>query len=100
MEWLIVALLVAILALLAYIFLRPKPKEDGQGMVLLQNEIQNRMQAIESKLGEGTNRMFESMRGHSEQSQRLMSTITDQVSKQLLEVIKGVTETKESTKQV
>src|SRR3989338_7260928 len=44
--------------------------------------------------------MFESMKTQFDQSQRLMSTITDRVSSQLIEVAKGVTETKESTKQV
>jgi DNA recombination protein RmuC len=40
------------------------------------------------------------MRTQFDQSQRLMNTITDRVSSQLLEVTKGVTETKESTRQV
>ena len=49
---------------------------------------------------EGTDRMFEGMRAQSDQSQRLISTISKQVSDQLMEVVKGVSETRESTKQV
>jgi DNA recombination protein RmuC len=55
---------------------------------------------MDQRLGEGTDRMFESMRTQSDQARALMSTISKQVSDQLLEVTKGVTETKESTKQV
>lgn len=69
-------------------------------MMLLQNQLQDLARSMENKLGEGTNRMFEGMRAQSDQSQRLMSTISKQVADQLLEVVKGVTETKESTKQV
>jgi DNA recombination protein RmuC len=52
---------------------------------------------MESKLGEGTTRMFEGMRAQSEQSERLMSTISKQMSEQLLEVTKEQTRTNEAT---
>lgn len=68
--------------------------------MLLQNQLQDLSRVMENKLGEGTSRMFESMRTQFDQSQQLMNSITDRVSQQLLEVTKGVTETKESTKQV
>lgn len=73
---------------------------DANSLMLLQNQLQDLSRAMESKLGEGTNRMFESMKTQFEQSERLMSNITKQVSDQLLEVTKGVTATQESTKQV
>jgi DNA recombination protein RmuC len=55
---------------------------------------------MDTKLSQGNEQMFQSMRAQFDQSQRLMSDITSRVSDQLLEVTKGVTETKESTKQV
>lgn len=109
MEWVIVALLAAILAFLVIILLRKPPasQNDTQNLMLLQNQLQELNRSIESKLGEGTNRMFESMRLHSDQSQRTIGNIqqqidaiTNRVSTQLMEVVKGVSETKESTKQV
>lgn len=51
-------------------------------------------------MGEGTNRLHDSSRSQTEHIQRLMSDVSEKVSRDLLEVIKGVTETKESTKQV
>jgi DNA recombination protein RmuC len=56
--------------------------------------------AMDSKLGEGTKTMSEFMTSQSSEARSLLSTINKQMQEQLLEVVKGVTETKESTKQV
>lgn len=97
MEWLIVVLLIVLIALVAFLLLRkPSGRDDSQGLMLLQNQLQD----VARLLGEGSNRMNENMRMQSNETQRLMSDITEKVSRQLLEVVKGVTETKESTKQV
>lgn len=100
MEWLVILLLVANLALLAYFLWGKKSPADPQGLMLIQGQVQELARSLDQKLGEGTNRMFEGMRAQSDQSQRLMSTISKQVSDQLMEVVRGVSETKESTKQV
>jgi DNA recombination protein RmuC len=102
MEYLIIVLLAATLALLVYIALRKPvaPAHDANSLLLLQQQMQQLSRSMETKLGEGTDRMFEGLRAQSSQSQRLMADITDQVSRQLMEVVRGVSETKESTKQV
>lgn len=101
MEWIIVALLLANLALIAFfLFRRQTPQEDGRSLMLLQNQLQDLSRTMESKLGEGTNRMFESMRSQFGESQRLATDIRDLVHKQLTEVARGVAETNASTKQV
>jgi DNA recombination protein RmuC len=104
MEWLVIGLLIANLALVAYLLLRkPAPVDksaDMQSMTLLQNQLQDLSRTMESKLGEGTNRMFESMRSQFGESQRLATDIRDLVHKQLTEVARGVAETNASTKQV
>lgn len=100
MEILIIILLIANLALLAFFFLRPRTQEDGHSLILLQNQLQDLSRAMEQKLGEGTNRMFESMRSQFGESQRLATDIRDLVHKQLTEVARGVAETNASTKQV
>lgn len=102
MEWLIIALLVGVLGFQFFLWQRGKQgtTDDSQGLMMLQSQLQDLSRAMENKLGEGTDRMFSSMKTQFDQSQRLMSDITKQVSDQLIEVTKGVTETKESTKQV
>ena len=101
MEWLIVVLLFAVLGATLYLlWTRNTSPQDTQGMLLLQQRIQELEKTLENKLGEGTTRMFESMRSQFEQSQRLVTDTRDLVHKQLSEVVRGVAETKESTKQV
>lgn len=107
MDWLIILLIVLVAGNLATIYLLFKRGQDAlsggpssDSLILLQNQLQDLSRSMEGKLSEGTDRMFESMKTQFSQSQQLMSSITDQVSKQLLEVTKGVSETKESTKQV
>ena len=94
-------LLIANLALLAYfLWSRNKGPQDTQGLMLLQNQLQELSRTLEGKLGEGTSRMFDSMRAQFEQSQKLVTDTRDLVHQQLSEVVRGVAETKESTKQV
>jgi DNA recombination protein RmuC len=103
MEWIIIALLVAVIGFQFFLWQKsqkPEEQDNSQGLMMLQNQMQDLSRSLESKLGEGTSRMFDSMSRQFDQSQRLMNDITRQVSSQLLEVTKGVTETKESTKQV
>jgi len=93
-----VALLVANLGLVAFFFLRRSaPSQDPQSMMLLQNQLQDLSRTMEAKLGEGTTRMFEGMRTQSEQAERLMSTISKQMSEQLMDVTKEQTKTNEAT---
>ena len=97
MEWLIIVLLIAVLGLLAYLLWQRRTPQDSQGMVLLQQRIQELERSMETKLGEGTNRMFESMRTQFGESQRLASDIRDLVAKQLSEVKVEQTKTNEAT---
>jgi DNA recombination protein RmuC len=97
MESLVVVLLVVILGVLVYLLRAPKQLQDMQGMVLLQQRIQELERSVENKLGEGTTRMFESMKAQFGESQRLASDIRDLVAKQLTEVRVEQTKTNEST---
>jgi len=75
--------------------------EKGEGeMKLLLTQLNELSRTVDQKMGEGNKTMHEFMHTQSGQSQKLMSTITKQISDQLIEVVKGVSETKESTKQV
>lgn len=98
MEWLIIVLLILVLAFQAYIFLRGREKKENvDSLVLLQNQLQDLTRSMEQKLGEGTNRMFESMRTQFGESQRLATDIRDLVHTQLTEVAKEQMRTNEAT---
>ncbi len=104
----IISLLVAVLGVLMVVLLRKQAvNDDSQSLVLLQGQLEALRNAVDKKLGEGTDRMFHGMQVQSDQSQKTISNIqqqldqiTDRVTQQLTEVVRGVTETKESTKQV
>lgn len=100
MEWLIIGLLVANLVFLYFLWQRGNKPQETEGLLLLQNQLQDLTRAMDQKLGEGSRNMSEFMTTQSEQAHSLMSTISKQVSDQLMEVVRGVSETKESTKQV
>jgi len=90
MELVIVVLLVAILGLLAYLLMRKPPaKEDDRGMLLLQQQMQELARAMDTRLGEGTRTMNESVRNQFQESQRLISNIQELMSRQLTEVAKA-----------
>jgi len=100
MEWLIIILLAAILTMLVVLWRRtsqPPQEQDMQGLMLLQNQLQDLSRAMETKLGEGTRTMFDSMKTQFGESQRLASDIRDLVSRQLTEVAREQTKTNEAT---
>ena len=97
-----IALLVLILLVLFLIWKsnqKPEKPDDSANRLLLQ-QLNELSRTLDHKLGEGNKTMHDFMNSQSGQSQKLMSTITKQISDQLVEVVKGVSETKESTKQV
>ncbi len=100
-------LLAVLVAVLVVILKKPEARDDSQSLGLLQGQLEALRNAVDKKLGEGTDRMFHGMQVQSDHSQKTISNIqqqldqiTDRVTQQLTEVVKGVTETKESTKQV
>ena len=99
---LIVLTLLLVQGIGLYFILRRRevPREEGQGMLLLQQRIEKLADVVDSKLGEGNKQVVESLRTQFAQSQQLVKNIEERVSSQLLEVAKGMAENKESTKQV
>ena len=101
MDWTLIILGILVLVNLWLVFKFMGKKEEGsESLNVILNQFNNLSRTLDQKLGEGNKTMHEFMNTQSGQAQKLMSTITKQVSDQLIEVVKGVTETRESTKQV
>src|SRR3989344_673171 len=97
MEYVILVLLIAILAFLALSYWRSQNnKPDTQGLVLLQNQLQELTRTMDTKLGEGARTMSESMKAQFGESQRL----TDLVTRQLTEVAREQTKNKQQKRQL
>jgi len=66
--------------LLWAMFRRKDDGKDGQGMLLLQNQVQELTKTLEAKVGEGTRIMHESFRSQSSESARLIKEITQEIT--------------------
>lgn len=102
LELLIVVLLVAIFGVIVYVyFLRP-PKEESSkdGLMLLQQRIEHLTRTMDERMGETTEKMYESVQEQFTQSQRAIREVNEQMIKHMTEVTKGVTEANEAGKQI
>ena len=92
MEWVIIALLAANLALVAYLLMRKPaaPIQDSGPMMLLQQQMQEMARTVDSKLGEGMRTQLDHSQKTFSSIQQQMDAITNRVSQQLMEVVKGV----------
>jgi len=76
-----VALLAAILVLLAYLlWSRNAQKTDGQGMMQLQNEVQNLARSLDSRLEQSSKTMQESAHRQYAESNRIVKEITGELT--------------------
>lgn len=106
MEMLLIILVIALLALNAYflfVWLKDKSaggQKEGQGMIMLQQQLQELTRTMQERMGETTKTMHDSVKTQFSESQRLIRDINKEVNEQLLQVVKGVTEVQESSKQV
>lgn len=99
---LVLVLLVAILGILVYVyFFRPEKKEEsGEGLVLLQQQLQELTRTMDERMRESSHAAQEGARLQFRESKELIQEINREVNEQLRNVVKGVTEVSESSKQV
>lgn len=100
--FLIILLMVAINAVVIWLLVKNKPekKDQTEGMVLLQTQLQDLTKTMDARMGQTADRMYESMKDQSNQSQQLIQDINRQVNEQLRDVVARTTEVGESSKQV
>ena len=77
-----------------------KPKENNGGFLLIQNQIDNLTRAIDAKMGESRREMQEATHIQFSESQKLIQSTNEQVTKHLIDVAKRVAEANEASKQV
>lgn len=102
--WLIIIVLIvftAINAIIIWVFARKREgKNDTESNMLIQNQLQELTRVMDSKFGDTTKQMNESVARQFDQSQRLIQNVNEQMIKHLTDVSKGMTEARESSKQV
>jgi len=99
---LLIILLVAVNAFVVWQLMKPKEQkqESTEGMILLQKQLQDLTRTMDTRMGQTADRMYESMKDQSSQSQKLIQEVNRQVNEQLRDVVQRTTEVGESSKQV
>lgn len=94
---------VAVLGVFLYRILATlQDRRAGQsdGVMLLQQQLQDLSRTLDAKMGETTRTMHAAVETQFSESQKLIRDINREVNAQLMHVVKGVTEVSESSKQV
>lgn len=78
---------------------RGNRRDDTQGALLIQNQLEMLTRTLDNRLGETSKNMNEAMRQQFGDSQRLVREINEQVRQSLLDVTKEQTKTNEATQQ-
>ena len=89
-------------AFVVYKLLQPKvevPKDNAESILLMQR-IEELSRTVDTKLSETNKAMQEGSRAQFKESRELISGINKEMNEQLRNVVKGVTEVGESSKQV
>ncbi|MCF7815668.1 MAG: DNA recombination protein RmuC [Candidatus Pacebacteria bacterium] len=94
--------LLAIVTILVYVFLVRKEdiKESSDGLLMLQQQLQDLTKTVDERMTESNRAMQEGARSQSRESRELIQEINKEVNEQLRNVVKGVSEVSESSKQV
>ena len=102
---LVVIFLVIGNGIMLFLWMRDRtPKDEGdkqgEGMMLLQQQLQDLTRTMNDRMGESARTMQDSVKTQFDQSQDLIRNINREVNEKLLHVVRGVSEVSESSKQV
>ncbi len=104
LEIIILLFLAVILGVLLYVFFlkkeAEKKDETAPGLLLLQQQLQELTRTMDERIGESNRVMQEGARTQFRESRELIQEINKEVNEQLRNVVRGVTEVSESSKQV
>ena len=104
METILISLVVILLlinAFVVYKLLQPKEeKTDDKESMLLMQRLEDLSRTVDTKLSETNKAMQEGSRAQFRESRELIQDINKEMNEQLRNVVKGVTEVGESSKQV
>lgn len=96
-------LLLGVLGVLIYVFFikKEEKRDDGsQGLLMLQQQLQQLTKTMDERMGENNRTMQEGARMQFRESRELIQTVSRDVNEQIKDMVRGVTQATESTKQV
>ena len=95
-------LITAVLAMQVYnaFFKKEEKQEDDKSMLLMQQQMQELTRTMDTKLSQNSKAMQDGSRMQFKESREMMQDINKEMNEQLRNVVKGVSEVGESSKQV
>lgn len=99
----IFSLLLGTLGILVYVFFVRKEdtsKSQDNGLLMLQQQLHDLTRTMDERMGESNKAMQEGARMQFRESKELIQEINKEVNEQLRNVVRGVSEVSESSKQV
>ena len=95
-------LITAVLAMQVYnaFFKKEEKQEDDKSMLLIQQQMQELTRTMDTKLSQNSKAMQDGSRMQFKESREMMQDINKEMNEQLRNVVKGVSEVGESSKQV
>lgn len=101
-ELLILILLIAVIGILMYVFFfkKEEKKESSDGLLMLQQQLAELTKTMNERMGESNKVMQDNARVQFRESKELIQEINKEVNEQLRNVVRGVAEVSESSKQV
>ena len=95
-------LLLVVIGLITYmLFFKKEEQKDGsEGLILLQHRLENLTKTLDERMSESNRAIQENSRMQFRESKELIQEINREVNEQLRNVVRGVTEVSESSKQV
>lgn len=101
-ELLILILLIAVIGILVYVFFfkKEEKKESSDGLLMLQQQLAELTKTMNERMGESNKVMQDNARVQFRESKELIQEINKEVNEQLRNVVRGVAEVSESSKQV
>lgn len=96
---LIILIVLVLITLVVFVLRKPKEsKKDDTGLQLILSQMNELTRTVDQKIGESQKTVNENLKYQSTESQKLLKEITEQVSKNLLDVAREQTKTNEATK--
>lgn len=101
-QTLVLILVAAMLVMQVYnaFFKKEEKQEDDKSMLLMQQQIQELTRTMDTKLSQNSKVMQDGSRMQFKESREMMQDINKEMNEQLRNVVKGVSEVGESSKQV
>jgi DNA anti-recombination protein RmuC len=90
----LVAVLLIVNVFVVYKLAQPREVVNNashESLLLLQQQLQEMSRTMDARLGQTTNRLYESLKDQTARSQELMQSINKEMNEQLRSVVKEVT---------